>query len=250
MIRVVIAEDEKPARDRLSSFVREHSDLTIVGTTSDGEETVKTVDRVQPNLLFLDIQMPKGNGFDIINTVQHRPVVIFTTAFDEFAIDAFNVHALDYLLKPFSKERFNRSIALVRTILLDSRDYQLRTRAAMEEINSHKEYLQRVSVRKEHAYSIIPVEEIQCIKTSGGLVYIQVGDKQYQTDTTLNQFEKRLDPHRFMRIHRTAIVNLEQINDIVPWGQGRFAVRLRHGVSLQVSRDRIKNFKMKVGLKV
>lgn len=250
MIRVVIAEDEKPARDRLSSFVREHSDLTIVGTTSDGEQTVQTVDRVQPDLLFLDIQMPKGNGFEVIGALERRPVVVFTTAFDEFAIDAFNVHALDYLLKPFSKERFNRSITLVRKILADPRDYQLRTCAAIEALDVHREYLHRVSVRKEHAYSIIPVEQIECIKTSGGLVYIQVGDKQYQTDTTLSQFEQRLDPTRFMRIHRTAIVNLEQINDVVPWGRGRFAVRLRHGSSLQVSRDRMKNFKRQVGLRV
>ncbi|ORC31172.1 hypothetical protein B4O97_17320 [Marispirochaeta aestuarii] len=250
MIRVLIADDEKPARGRLVSFISEYPEFLILGEASDGQETVAQVNRFEPDVLFLDIQMPKNNGFEVLQQLTCDPVIIFTTAYDEYAIAAFDVHALDYLLKPFSKERFSSTAALIRKILLDPMDYKERVRSAVGQIASGDAYLERVTVKDRHVYSIIPVQNIQCIKTAGGLVYIQTKEREFQTDTTLNQFEQRLDPSMFMRIHRTAIVNLERIEKILPWGQGRFALVLENGNSLHISRDRLQEFKSRVGLKV
>ncbi|WP_319476087.1 LytTR family DNA-binding domain-containing protein [Marispirochaeta aestuarii] len=250
MIRVLIADDEKPARGRLVSFISEYPDFLILGEASDGQETVAQVNRLEPDVLFLDIQMPKNNGFEVLQQLTCDPVIIFTTAYDEYAIAAFDVHALDYLLKPFSKERFSSTAALIKKILLDPVDYKERVRSAVGQIVSGGTYLERVTVKDRHVYSIIPVQNIQCIKTAGGLVYIQTKEQEFQTDTTLNQFEQRLDPSMFMRIHRTAIVNLERIEKILPWGQGRFALVLENGNSLHISRDRLQEFKSRVGLKV
>ncbi|WP_319558922.1 LytTR family transcriptional regulator DNA-binding domain-containing protein [Marispirochaeta sp.] len=250
MIRVLIADDEKPARGRLASFISEYSEFMILGEASDGMETVALVNRMEPDVLFLDIQMPKNSGFEVLQQIEYDPIIIFTTAYDEYAIDAFEVHALDYLLKPFSKERFSRTVAIIKKILNDPRDYKSRVRNAMQQIDKDGDFLERVTVKDKHIFTIIPARDIQCIKTAAGLVYIQSGDKEYPTDTTLNQFEQRLDPSMFMRIHRTAIVNLERIEKILPWGQGRFALVLENGHSLHISRDRLQEFKVKVGLKL
>jgi two-component system, LytTR family, response regulator len=250
MIRVLIADDEKPARGRLVAFISEYSELMVLGEASDGMETVAQVNRLEPDVLFLDIQMPKNNGFEVLQQLTCDPVIIFTTAYEEYAIAAFDIHALDYLLKPFSKERFSSTVALIKKIMMDPEDYKARVFNAVEQINSGNTYLERVTVKDRHFYSIIPVQNIQCIKTAGGLVYIQTIERDFQTDTTLNQFEQRLDPFMFMRIHRTAIVNLEKIEKILPWGQSRFALVLGNGDSLQVSRDRLQVFKSRVGMKV
>ena len=249
MMRVVLADDEQPARGRLESFLQDYDELELIGEATDGEEAVQRVNELKPDVLFLDIQMPKGNGFEVIKQLKHTPIVIFITAYDEYAIEAFKVHALDYLLKPFSKERFSSTVEHIKKILKAPEEYQNRTFSALREIASGEDYLDRISVKDSHSYSIIPVKEIQCIKTSEGLVYIQLLDENFQTDTSLNQFEKRLDPLFFLRIHRTAIVNLDKIVKIQPWGQGRFAAVLENGTSLQISREKLQSFKTKVGLK-
>ena len=250
MIQVIVADDELPARQRLISFLNDYPDFELLSEAETGEETIRKTNELKPDILFLDIQMPKGDGFEVISELQHDPLIVFTTAYDEYAINAFNVHVLDYLLKPFSKERFAQSIALINRLLRDPVEYKDRTRAAAEEAVSSREYLQRVSVKDKYVFSIIPVEKITSIKTSGGLVFIQVGEREYQSDTTLNQFEQRLDPGNFMRIHRTAIVNLEQISRIMPWGQGRLSVVMDNNETFQISRDRMKDFKERVGLRL
>lgn len=249
MIKAVIADDEQPARERLKSFLQNYNEIELIGTASNGAETVQQVNRLQPDVLFIDIQMPKGDGFEVIHQLTADPIVIFVTAYDEYAIEAFRVHALDYLLKPFSKDRFKSTVDHIKQILETPSDYQERTRKALEEIGFGSKYLERVSVKTKHNYCIIPVRDIQCIKTSNGLVFIQLMDAEYQTDIGLNQYEQRLNPLVFMRIHRTAIINLEKIVTIQPWGQGRMAVVLENGTSLQVSRQKMPAFKEKVGLK-
>lgn len=250
MIRAVLADDEQPARGRLESFLRDYDEIELVGMAADGEEAVQRVNSLSPDVLFLDIQMPKGNGFEVIKQLSCDPIIIFITAYDEYAIEAFRVHALDYLLKPFSKNRFSSTVEHIKKIMRAPAEYQDRTRRALEEIASAGEYLDRISVKDKYSYSIIPVRDIQCIKTCDGLVFIQLEDCEYQTDISLNQYEKRLDPLFFIRIHRTSIVNLDKIVRIQPWGQSRFAAVLENGTSLQISRDKLQSFKTKVGLKL
>ena len=250
MVEVLIVDDEKPAQDRLISFLSEYSEFEIVGKAENGEDAIQLANELKPDVLFLDIQMPKGDGFEVVAELTHDPVIIFATAFDEYAIEAFKVHALDYLLKPYSKERFRQSIDHLKKVFLDPNEYKKRTRTAVAAISPGREFLRRVSVKDKYVYSIIPVEDIQAIKTSGGLVFIQAGDREYQTDTTLNQFEQHLNPQVFMRIHRTAIVNLEKIVRLMPWGQGRLAVVLDDNSTLQVSRERMHDFKERVGMRL
>lgn len=250
MIRAIIADDETPARGRLRKFLADHSEIELVAETESGQETVVEVNRLKPDLLFLDIQMPKGNGFEALSQFEHEPIVVFTTAYDEYAIEAFDVHAQDYLLKPFSKDRFDETIRRVRGRIGDPDEYKAGTRTIAYEINPAQGFLKRVSVKKGHVFTILPAEAILAVTTIDGLVYIHTADSEYQSDTTLNQFERRLDPALFMRIHRSSIVNLERITRIMPWGQGRYAVVLENGSSLQVSRERIKEFRERVGLKI
>ncbi|MDF1568017.1 MAG: LytTR family DNA-binding domain-containing protein [Spirochaetaceae bacterium] len=250
MIRTVIADDEQPARSRMVKFLRDYPDFTVEALTETGEETAREVNRLRPDVLFLDIQMPKGSGFDALLQMDHKPIIIFTTAYDEYAIDAFEVHAVDYLLKPFSKVRFSRTVAQIRKLLENPADHGHRVDAAIENILDAEDFLTRISIKKGHVYTVVSVDAIDCIKTQDGLVFVQITNAEYQTDITLSQFEKRLDPRRFMRIHRKAIVNLEKIEEVVPWGQGRYAVRLQSGSRLHISRDKIKKFRKVVGLKV
>ena len=204
---------------------------------------------LKPDVLFLDIEMPKGDGFQVISGLVHEPVIIFTTAFDEYAIEAFNIHALDYLLKPFSKERFRQSVELIRKLVHHPQEHNRRMRDAIPDLKSRQEYLNRVTVKNKYVFKVLPASEITSIKTSGGLVFLSSGGENYQSDTTLGQFEEHLDPKNFMRIHRTAIINLERITKVMPWGQGRLAVVMDDGESLQVSRERMKAFKEKIGLR-
>ncbi len=250
MIRVVVADDESLARERLCSFLSEYPDFTIEGQAQNGEETVRIVNDLKPDVLFLDIEMPRGDGFTVIDSLNHVPIIIFATAFDEYAIQAFNKHALDYLLKPFSKERFKESMDLIRKLTVQPEGYLERTQLVSKLMNDRKDYLRRVTVRNKFSFKIIPVDEISSIKTSSGLVFISSGGDEYQTDTSLGQFEGNLDPQKFMRIHRTAIVNLERITKVMPWGQGKLAVVIDSNESLQVSRDRMKEFKTRIGLRV
>ncbi len=250
LIKVIVVDDEQPARERLLSFLAEYDEIQVLGEASNGADAVGMANELKPDVLFLDIQMPRMDGFEVVRALTHDAIVVFTTAYDEYAIEAFNVHALDYLLKPFSKDRFRQSIDQLKKVLVDPDDYKDRTRSAVDSLSSAEDYLQRVSVRDKHVYAIIPVEEILCFKIVGGLVYIQTKEREFQTDTTLNQFEKRLDPRTFMRIHRNAIVNLEKILRLMPWGQGRLAVVLENSSSLQVSRERMKDFKIRMGLRV
>ncbi len=250
MINVLVVDDEQPARQRLISFLSEYPDFKLVGEAENGMNAVYLANELKPDVLFLDIQMPKGDGFEVVAELTHDPVIIFATAYDEYAIEAFNVHALDYLLKPFSKERFGRSIEQLKKVIVNPIEYNSRTRNAVGSISPGKEYLRRVSVKDKFVFSIISTEDIITIKTSGGLVFIQVKDREYQTNTTLAQFEKRLNPQLFMRIHRTTIVNLEKVVRLIPWGQGRLALALEDNSKLQVSRERAREFKERMGLKL
>ena len=251
MIRVVVADDEQPARSRMEKFLSEYPDFDIVALAETGEQTVEAVNRLRPDALFLDIQMPKGSGFEALVRMNEKPVVIFTTAFDEYAIEAFDVHAVDYLLKPFSKVRFGRTVALIRKLVTDPVEHLRSVEAALQSLaGTDNSYLDRISVKKGHVYVVVPVETVDCIKTRDGLVFVQIANAEYQTDTTLGQFEKNLDPRRFMRIHRKAIVNLEKVSEIAPWGQGRYAVKLQGGCSLHISRDKIKEFRRRVGMRM
>lgn len=248
MIRVLISDDESPARGRVASFLAEYPEMEVIGEAESGEETIQLAERLRPDVIFLDIQMPKGDGFEVISRLQYSPVIVFTTAYDEYAIEAFNVHALDYLLKPFSKERFGRSVELLKKNLKDPHDYQRKLSDAVEQLESQRDHLRWVSVGKDYSYSLVSVGQIEWIKTSGRLVFIHAQGQDYQTDTTLDQFERRLDPRSFMRVHRTAIVNLEKIANVTKWGPGNLAVVMSGGTSIQVSRKRTRDFKARIGL--
>ncbi|OQY32120.1 MAG: hypothetical protein B6241_11840 [Spirochaetaceae bacterium 4572_59] len=250
MVKVLVVDDEQPARQRLISFISAYSEFEVIAEADNGIDAVRLANELKPDLLFLDIQMPKGDGFDVVSELIHDPVIVFATAYDEYAIEAFNVHALDYLLKPYSKERFRQSVTKLKKVLVDPKEYISRTQEAVGSLNPEHKYLKRVSVKDKFVYSIIPVQKIEKITTSNGMIYLHVNEKKYQTDTTLNQFERRLDPQHFMRIHRSSIVNLEKIIRLMPWGQGRLAVVLEDNSSLQVSRERMQEFKERVGLRL
>ncbi len=247
-ITTVVVEDEKPARERLLKLIRQTPRLGIVEVATDGIQAVECINRVRPELLFLDVQIPLRNGFEVLKCVDKRPCVIFTTAYDEYAIQAFDVHAVDYLLKPYSRERFTvaveRALSMVRNTLDD------KVRGLLDDYQRDKGFLERVSVRKGHIYHVIPVAEVDYFKADGGLVFLHQADERYVIDTSLAQLEAELDPAVFLRIHRNALVNIARINRILPWGQGQMAVAFSGDRKLLVSRSHIEQFRRRMGLRL
>ncbi len=249
-ITAVIAEDEAPARKRISSFCEGFTEIEIVGLAEDGEQAVEIIRHKQPDLLFLDIQMPKLNGFEILEQLEQKPMVIFSTAYDEFAIRAFEVHAMDYLLKPYSHARFKES---VQRALESNRDHiatEEKLQNILDEYRSNKGWLQRISVKKEHSYFIMKTKHIDYFKSEDGLVYLTQGDESFVIDASLNALEAKLDPTLFLRVHRNAIVNLSKIIRVVPWGQGQLSLSFEHADSLFVSRSHINELRKRIGLRL
>jgi two-component system LytT family response regulator len=240
MIRVLIVDDEPLARRALLRLLRLESDVEVVGECGDGETALTLVRRLQPDLLFLDVRMPERDGFEVIESLNsgNAPAVVFVTAYDQHALRAFEVHAVDYLLKPFSKERLLTALDRVRQ-RVDRGLNPGAIREMMAEMrrqDAQRRYLQRIPVAVGGRIQLLPAAEIERIEAMGNYAQLITGKRRFEVRETLLSLEKKLDPARFVRIHRSTIVNLDFVKEVQSWFKGGHLVVMKDGSELRLSR--------------
>ncbi|HVN85749.1 MAG TPA: LytTR family DNA-binding domain-containing protein [Candidatus Binatia bacterium] len=238
MISTLIADDEKLARDRIASFLRGIGDVEVVGQARNGVEAVKLIEETDPQLVLLDVQMPGLDGFDVLRSITKTPHVVFATAFDEYAIRAFEVHAADYLLKPISRGRLEQAIQRVRTRLSQHAPAP-ELRELIERLATPvPRFATQLPVHKGRQILILNVGDILWFEVRFRLVYAHADGMQYMTNFTLKELEDRLDPEVFFRAHKSRLVNLHRVKAIVPWFGGRFKLVMRDQASSEVELSR------------
>jgi two-component system LytT family response regulator len=238
--KVVIVEDEPPARVKLARFLGELQDFSLVGEASSVDEGIDVVSRVAPDVLYLDIQLGTRSGFDLIDALRSSapPLIVFTTAYSEYAVRAFEVQAIDYLLKPFDRERFQRSIERVRAELAepDHSDLEERVRRLLSSIPGRPAPARQILVREAERAFFLAVENIQRVAAAGNYVEVHAGGKVHLIRDTLNNFIGQLDPGEFLRVHRSHLVRIGFIAELRPMFHGDYELVLRDGTTLTLSR--------------
>jgi len=232
MIKVIIIDDEPLARSMVREYLTSYPDVSILQECDNGFEGVKAIGQHKPDLIFLDIQMPKINGFEMLELLDEPPSVIFTTAFDEYAIRAFEAHAVDYLLKPFAKERFDKAI---QKWMAARQTAPVSVPAALTENTSQPEEKNRVVVKKGNNIVILPVHTIHYLEAFDDYVKIHTKDGFYLKKKTMSYFEKTLDPKEFVRIHRSYLLNLQELTRIEPLEKDNHVALLKSGVRVPLS---------------
>jgi two-component system, LytTR family, response regulator len=239
-IRVLIADDEPAARRTIQLLLAGDPDFQILGECADGFQTGEAILRLRPDLVFLDVQMPQMNGFEVIEAVgtEKMPLVIFVTAYDQHALRAFQVRALDYLLKPFDRERFSEALQRARKQIErdETGDLGRRLLALVKDLRKDQPRAERLVVKSGGRLYFLRVDEIDWVEAAGNYVRVHVGATSHLLRETMNAIEGRLDPEKFFRIHRSRIVNMERIQELQPWLNGEYAVVLRTGTRLTLSR--------------
>jgi two-component system LytT family response regulator len=238
-IRVLVADDEPLARRGVRQLLAPHADMTVVGESRNGPETLRALDTLRPDLLFLDVQMPEMDGFAVLHArgAERMPAVVFVTAHDQFAVQAFEAHAMDYLVKPLNVERFEAALGRVRERLrlMEAGELARRLAAllAAERARRERKGIERLVVATAASDLVIPVAEIDWIGAEDYYARLHVGTKSYLLRESLSSLETRLDPSRFVRLHRAAMVQLDRVREL----RGDEAI-LRDGSRLPVSRRR------------
>jgi two-component system LytT family response regulator len=233
MNKTVIIDDEPLARSLVKEYLQKFPELEIVQECNDGFEGVKAIQQYEPDLIFLDIQMPKINGFEMLELLDQPPAVIFTTAFDEYAIRAFEAHAVDYLLKPFNQERFDKAIRKWK----DQAAGTQKTNELLETASQSPAQSQRIVVKTGSKIKIIPVQDVYYLEAADDYVKVHVHEGSFLKNKTMNHFEKTLDPQQFVRSHRSYIVNIQQITRIDPYEKDNHIAILKSGAKVPVSRN-------------
>ena len=233
-IRVLIVDDESLARSVLKEYLKEHTDAEVIGECANGFDAVKMITEQNPDLVFLDIQMPKLNGFEVLELIEKKVHVIFVTAFDQYALKAFEVHAADYLLKPFSRERFDEAVAQAKKHILSNSLPDIEEIAA--DAQPGDKILERILVRDGSQVHVIPAASIDYIEAQDDYVNIHAGGKAYLKQQRLSYLEAALDQKRFIRIHRSYILNIERMAKIELYAKDSRMVILKDGTKLNVSR--------------
>jgi len=245
MIRALIIDDEPLARSIVLEYLQAHPEIEVVQECNDGFEGVKAIMQHQPELIFLDIQMPKINGFEMLELVDQKPAVIFTTAFDEYAIKAFETHAVDYLLKPFSKQRFDQALEKFR-------QQGATQKANMEKLLEHTAVAspatERVVVKTGGKIRIIPLSDILYLEAADDYVKIYTTEGNFLKNKTLSYFEDSLPATQFVRTHRSYIINVQEITRIDPYEKENYLAQLRSGARIPVSKNGYGKLKEVLGI--
>ena len=233
-ITAVLVDDETLAREVLREHIASHPELSIVAECSNGFDAVKAITELKPDLVFLDIQMPKLNGFEVLELIDHDPTVIFVTAYDQYAVKAFEVHAVDYLLKPFSKDRFEEALAHARKNL--DRGMAPAVEKIVSDAHANDQPMERILIREGTKVYVIPVEKIDYVEAQDDYVSVRSDGKSLLKQHRLSDLEKSLDPARFVRIHRKYILNVDRLARIELYAKDSRVAILKDGTKLQVSR--------------
>jgi two-component system LytT family response regulator len=252
-IRTIIVDDMDLARQRLLRHLSRHEDIDIVGQYANGETAIAAIASLCPDLLFLDVQMPGCDGFEVARSLGEdcRPEIVFVTAFDQFAIRAFEVHAVDYLLKPFSDERLDSALANIRRRLTIARQQRGMPELAelLEAVRGYSKRPMSIVLRTNGRSVVVPQADIDWIEAAGNYLTVHVGRESHMVRETMTQFEQRLDPHLFARIHRSAIVNASRVRELHPLFNGDQEIVLREGQRLTMSRTHREKLLQLLGVK-
>jgi two-component system, LytTR family, response regulator len=243
-LRALIVDDENLARQLLREYAREVDDLEIVAECSNGFDAVKAINELNPDLVLLDVRMPKLDGFEALELIEHQPAIIFTTAYDTYAMRAFEAHAVDYLLKPFRLDRFKQAIERARTRLGEHLPSAAQLREAAQQPGQK---LERVAVKDGSKVHIIPADKLDYIEAQDDYIALHSEGRNYLKQQTISNIEALLDPARFARIHRSYIVNIERVVRIEAFTKDSRIAILKDGVRIPVSRSGLAKLKSLLG---
>lgn len=250
-IRVLVVDDEPLGREMLTEMLQEDPEAVIVGQSVNGREAAEAIKSLLPDLVFLDVQMPELGGFDVLELLSGEvlPQIIFVTAYDQYAVRAFEVHALDYLLKPFDRERFDACWQRAKAQILRERSAtrDRRILALLEELKAGARYLERLVIKAGGRIYFLRTDEIDWIEAQGNYVSVHSGKKSHLLRETISSLDAQLDPKEFVRIHRSSIVRVDRIQELQPWFHGEYRVILNSGVQLPLSRNYRDNLQQAIG---
>jgi two-component system LytT family response regulator len=239
-IRTIIVDDEPLACERLRMLLVNEPDIEIVSECRNGADARRTIEQLAPDLVFLDIQMPELTGFEVLERLEQTrmPVIIFVTAYDQYALKAFEVSALDYLLKPFDRERFTRALNRARADLNRRKAGHVNEHVLqlLSELERSKKYLEKLIVRTGGRVFFVRADELDWIEAAGNYVRLHTGKEEFLYRETMTKLEAQLNPERFARIHRSTIVNVARIKELQPWFRGDYQVVLRDNRKLTLTR--------------
>jgi len=240
-IKALIVDDEPLARERIKRFLADERDIELIGECADGQEAVSAIQTLAPDLVFLDIQIPEIDGFGVLEAVgvEQMPAVIFVTAYDRYALQAFDVNALDYLLKPYNRERFHKAVERARAQLSNGAKGELSERllSLLENLQPEQKHLERLMIKSSGRVFFLRTTEIDWIEAEGNYLRLHVGKESHLLRETMNRLAAKLDQDKFLRIHRSTLVNIERIKELQPLFSGDYVVILRDGKQLTLSRS-------------
>ena len=245
-IRALIIEDEAPARELIKFMLKDHPDIEIAGECGDGFCGAREIREKHPDLVFLDIQMPKLTGFELLEVIDEKPEVIFTTAFDQYAIRAFELNAVDYLLKPFSKERFDDALTKAKSRIGKESEAPDRIEKLVTTASEAEGYLTRIVFRKGAGIKIIPLNNVSYLAAEDDYVMIYYSEGKALKPKTMKYYEEHLPPSLFMRVHRSYMVNVEHITRLEPYSKDNYVAVLKSGEKIPVSRSGYKMLREKL----
>jgi two-component system LytT family response regulator len=240
--RAIIIDDEELARQLIRNYLKDFAGIEIIGECENGFEGIKAIADLKPDLIFLDIQMPKVNGFEMLELIESPPEVIFITAHNEFAIRAFEMNAVDYLLKPYSKDRLFAAVTKARE--------RIRTGEAQGSLpqllqQPLSEKLERIVVKSGTKIKVVPVDKITYVEAEDDYVMIHTDEGKHLKQGTMKYYEDHLDDTKFIRVHRSYIVRIDQVTQLEPYSKENYLLKLKSGITLKVSRNGLKSLKDK-----
>lgn len=247
-LRAIIVEDEMPARDLVKAYLKNHEDIELIAECADGFCGAKAINENKPDLVFLDIQMPKLTGFEVIELLDELPQIIFTTAYDQYAIKAFELSAVDYLMKPFSKQRFDEAIEKVFERIKQKSDSTDNIQTLTKKVKEDNKEIERLFIKTGSKIDVVPVTNVIRIEALDDYVEIFTKEKKYLKKETMNYLETSLPQDIFTRVHRSSIINLNYIEKIERYGKESYLVILKDGSRVNVSKSRIKDLKIQLGI--
>ena len=247
-MKAILVDDEPLARERMQSLLQHIDDAPeLIGEFGSARLAVEAINRDKPDVVFLDIQMPGLDGFDLVSLItEPRPYIIFVTAYDEYAIKAFEVHALDYLTKPVRLERLTKSIDRLHEISRLKNEQKI---ALDQMLGEHKSKpLQVFTAKKGRNIHVLDINEVYSVEAVDNLIYAFTSDQKYRIDLTLDTVEQRIPDNRFVRVHRSALVNVKYVKELIPWFSGTYELKLTNEKTIKISRRRLKEVKAILGL--
>lgn len=237
MIRTIIIDDEPLAIQIIKEYLTEFNDIEVIGTCQNGFDGLKAINELNPDLVFLDIQMPKLTGFEMLELLDNPPLIVFTTAYEEFALKAFEKNATDYLLKPFAKNRFSQAIEKVKKQFVEKENTKQSYQPLLENVTNDVEELDRIVVKESGKIYILPTNDVYFIQAADDYVVINTEKKEYVKNATMKFYEQKLSSKSFVRVHRSSIININFIKEIQAYNKETHSVIMANGKSVKTSRQ-------------